>query len=350
MGPPVLQQSMEIQRNEKGERNMNLGFSLLAVAILVLIAVLGVGLGGLYTIFAVVIPYAAFAIFLLGTIYRILEWAGTPVPFRIPTTCGQQKSLPWIKANPLESPPNTAGVVGRMALEVLLFRSLFRNTKVELRGERPLYGGAKWLWLAGLVFHWSFLFIVLRHLRFFFEPVPWSVNMLASLDGLFEIGVPTLYLTDVAILLGVSYLFLRRVVIPQMRYISLPSDYFPLLLIVGVALSGILTRFFYKVDLLGVKGLSLGWIRFHPVAPEGVGLSFYVHLFLVSVLLAYIPMSKLMHMGGVFLSPTRNLANDSRRSRHINPWNYPVKVHTYEEYEDEFREKMKAAGLPLEKE
>ncbi len=329
---------------------MNLGFALLAVAILVLIAVLGVGLAGLYTIFGVVIPYAAFAIFLGGVVYRVLRWAGAPVPFRIPTTCGQQKSLRWIKHNPLESPQNTAGVVGRMALEVLLFRSLFRNTKVELRGERPLYGGAKWLWLAGLVFHWSLLFIVLRHLRFFLEPVPQVVNMLANLDGFFEIGVPTLYLTDVAILLGVSYLFLRRVVIPQMRYISLPSDYFPLFLILGVALSGVLTRYFYKVDLLGVKELSLGWVRFHPVATEGIGLFFYVHLFLISVLLAYLPMSKLMHMGGVFLSPTRNLANNSRMRRHINPWNYPVKVHTYEEYEDEFREKMKAAGLPVEKE
>ena len=329
---------------------MNLGFALLAVAILVLIAVLGVGLAGLYTIFGVVIPYAAFAAFLAGFAYRIVKWAGAPVPFRIPTTCGQQKSLRWIKHNPLESPQNTAGVVGRMALEVLLFRSLFRNTKVELRGERPLYGGAKWLWLAGLVFHWSLLFIVLRHLRFFLEPVPQVVNMLANLDGFFEIGVPTLYLTDVSILLGVSYLFLRRVVIPQMRYISLPSDYFPLFLILGVVLSGVLTRYFYKVDLLGVKEFSLGWVRFHPVATDGIGLSFYVHLFLVSVLLAYLPMSKLMHMGGVFLSPTRNLANNSRMRRHINPWNYPVKVHTYEEYEDEFREKMKAAGLPVEKE
>jgi nitrate reductase gamma subunit len=117
-----------------------------------------------------------------------------------------------------------------------------------------------------------------------------------------------------------------------------------------VVLSGVLTRYFYKVDLLGVKEFSLGWVRFHPVSTDGIGLSFYVHVFLVSVLLAYLPMSKLMHMGGVFLSPTRNLANNSRMRRHINPWNYPVKVHTYEEYEDEFREKMKAAGLPVEKE
>jgi nitrate reductase gamma subunit len=89
---------------------------------------------------------------------------------------------------------------------------------------------------------------------------------------------------------------------------------------------------------------------FQPVRPEGIGLIFYVHLFLVSILIAYFPFSKLMHFAGVFLSPTRNLKNSSRKERHINPWNYPVKVHTYEEYEDEFREGMKGAGLPVEKE
>jgi hypothetical protein len=55
-------------------------------------------------------------------------------------------------------------------------------------------------------------------------------------------------------------------------------------------------------------------------------------------------------MAGVFLSPTRNMANTNRVAHHKNPWDYPVKVHTYEEYEDEFRDKMKAAGIPVEKE
>ena len=76
----------------------------------------------------------------------------------------------------------------------------------------------------------------------------------------------------------------------------------------------------------------------------------FVHLLLVSVLAAYFPFSKLMHMGGVFLSPTRNLANNNRAVRHINPWNYPVKIHTYAEWEEEFRDKIEAAGLPLEAE
>ena len=72
-------------------------------------------------------------------------------------------------------------------------------------------------------------------------------------------------------------------------------------------------------------------------------------LFLVSVLFAYFPFSKLMHLGGVFLSPTRNLANTNRMRRHVNPWNPEVEVHTYQQWEEEFRDKLQAAGIPLEK-
>jgi nitrate reductase gamma subunit len=94
----------------------------------------------------------------------------------------------------------------------------------------------------------------------------------------------------------------------------------------------------------------MGLVSFQPAVPEGISFIFFVHLFFVCGLFAYFPFSKLMHMGGVFLSPTRNLANTNRVKRHINPWNYDVKTHTYEEYEDEFREVMRDAGLPLEKE
>jgi hypothetical protein len=58
----------------------------------------------------------------------------------------------------------------------------------------------------------------------------------------------------------------------------------------------------------------------------------------------------MVHLAGVFLSPTRNLANNNRMVRHVNPWDYPVKVHSYAEYEDELRVKMKGAGIPVEKE
>ncbi|OGO01127.1 MAG: menaquinol oxidoreductase [Chloroflexi bacterium RBG_13_52_14] len=313
----------------------------------------GYGMTAVYLFLGIIIPYAALFIFIVGLIYRILKWARAPVPFRIPTTCGQQKSLPWIKAKKLENPYNTAGVIGRMALEVLVFRSLLRNTKTELKQgiRRLVYKESKLLWLGALVFHWSLLIILLRHLRLLTEPVPSFVLFIQKFDGFFQITVPALFLTDILILIALTYLLLRRVASSQLRYISLPSDYLAVFLLLSVAISGILMRFFFRVDLVSVKELALGVLSFHPSIPaDGIGLPFYVHLFLVCALFAYLPFSKLVHMAGVFLSPTRNLANNNRMRRHINPWDYPVNVHTYEEWEDEFRGHMKEAGLPLEKE
>ncbi|MEW6216003.1 MAG: sulfate reduction electron transfer complex DsrMKJOP subunit DsrM, partial [Nitrospirota bacterium] len=212
---------------------------------------------------------------------------------------------------------------------------------------------SKWLWLAALAFHWTFLIILIRHLRLFTEPVPTLVKQIESMDSFFQVsllGAPLLYITNIVFLLAVTYLFLRRVVIPQVRYISLPADYFPLLLILSIGITGVLMRYFFKVNVVGVKELTMGLVSFNPKVPEGIGVFFYIHLFLVSTLFAYFPFSKLTHMAGVFLSPTRNIANNNRMKRHINPWNYPVKVHTYEEYEEEFREKMKEVGMPVEKE
>jgi len=333
---------------------MGLGISLvvsfLGVAVLVLIAYAGIEVG-LYSLFGVIIPYAALAIFIGGIIYRVLKWARVPVPFRIPTTAGQEKSFPWIKQNKIDNPSSALGTFIRMAFEVLLFRSLFRNTRMEMRdGPKLSYASAKWLWVAALAFHYAFLMILIRHLRLFTEPVPYVIQKLEFFDSFFQVGVPLLYITDIALLAAVTYLFLRRVGIPTVRYISLPADYFPLFLIGAIGITGVLMRYFYKVNVVGVKELTMSLAKFSPTIPEGIGVLFYIHLFLVSVLFAYFPFSKLTHMAGVFLSPTRNLANNNRMKRHINPWNYPVKMHTYEEYEDDYREFMKDAGIPVEKE
>ena len=325
--------------------------SFIAVLALAAIAYAGVAMGNMQYLFGAVIPYLAVLVFIAGMIFRVLKWGSSPVPFRIPTTCGQQKSLPWIKHSKLENPSGVLGVMGRMALEVLLFRSLFRNLKTQLGEDKKLsYGEAKWLWAAGLAFHWSFLLILIRHLRFFTDPVPMAVKMTESLDSFLQIGTPLLYITDVVLLAAVLYLFLRRIGIPQLSYISLINDYFPLFLIFGIGLTGVLMRYFTKTDIVSVKMMAMNLVSFHPSIPQGIGVLFYIHLFLLSTLFAYFPFSKLVHMAGVFLSPTRVLANTSRVKRHINPWNYPVHVHTYEEYENDFRAKMKDAGLPVEKE
>jgi nitrate reductase gamma subunit len=322
----------------------------LAVVTLIILLPLLTLLGhGAIFIFAVVIPYLALISFFAGFIYRVVRWSQSPVPFSIPTVAGQERSLPWIKDNKIESPTSSWAVAWRMILEMFLFRSLFRNNNMQQVGQhRLIYGGSRWLWLGGLAFHWSLLIILIRHLRFFTEPVFQPSLWLSAIDGVLQLALPALFITDFIILTAVSYLFVRRLVSVRVRYISLASDYLALFLILAVVISGVLMRSVFKVDLVAVKELAISVITFRPAVPAGIGLPFYIHLLLVCSLIAYFPFSKMMHTAGIFLSPTRNLKNDSRRVMHVNPWNRPVRVHTYAEYEEEFRQPMIKAGIPVE--
>ena len=326
--------------------------SLVAVAALSLVAVTAVASDDLRLLFGAVIPGVAFAVFLIGLIIRVIGWARVPVPFRIPTTAGQQKTLPWMKNSELDNPSGTLGVVGRMLLEVLFFRSLFRNTKVELLAdkEKVSYISTKYLWAAGMVFHWTMLIIVLRHFRFFVEPVPQWVAWIQYVDGFFQVGVPIIYATSVLFVVALGYLLFRRLADSKVKYISLPTDYFALYLLLGIGISGILMRHLEKVDVVQVKAAIAGWASFQLVAPTGVGPWYFIHVFLVSVLFVYFPFSKLLHAPGVFLSPTRNMANNNRAKRHVNPWNPPIIGHTYAEWEEEFHDKLVASGYALDKE
>ncbi|WP_419661237.1 DsrM: predicted redox complex linked to DsrAB, transmembrane subunit [Desulfosarcina variabilis str. Montpellier] len=340
--------------------NKNYMVSLIAVIVLFLIAYVGTQQGaGLQMVFAIIVPYLAVILFVVGFARRVMGWARSAVPFRITTTCGQQPSLPWFKQAKIDNPSSTVGVVIRMFLEIVCFRSLFRNSRMKLRGGPHLtYQLELFLWIGALAFHYAFFAIVVRHLRFFTEPVPFFVTLTENLDSFFRTevlydavqwGLPGIYISGFVLLVAALYLFLRRVFIPQVRYISLVADFFPLFLIMGIALSGIFMRYFTKVDIVAIKELTMGLVTFRPTIPDGISAVFFAHVFLVSVLLAYFPFSKLMHLGGIFLSPTRNMTGNSRQVRHVNPWNYPVKVHTYDEYEDDFREKMVEAGLPVVK-
>ncbi len=328
--------------------------SLLVVVALGLITWIGTGIGMSF-LFGVVLPYVAVITFIGGVIWRMVYWSKSPVPFCIPTTGGQQKSLPWIKQAKLDNPDTTWGVIKRMFLEVFLFRSLFRNTAADVhadynsQGPRIVYYSSKWLWLFALAFHYCFLLVFIRHFRFFMEPVPSCISFMEAVDGVMQIGAPRFYMTGGILLAAVLFLLGRRIVNERVRYISLANDYFPLFLIMGVAVSGLWLRYMEKTDIASVKVLTMGLVNFSPVVPDGIGALFYVHLTFVCVLLMYFPFSKLMHAPGVFFSPTRNMANNSREVRHINPWNPPKKYTTYAEYEDDFREVMDEAELPLEK-
>ena len=325
-----------------------------------LAAVLIIGLTGwllgpaLPMLFSVAVPLAGLALFITGFLAKVLSWSAAPSPFPIALTAGQQQSLDWIPANRLEAPPGKLWTACRVALEVLCFRSLLRNSNVsaarDTQGERRILYLPTWsLWCAAMLFHYSLLVILLRHLRFFLDPLPEFVAVLGQMDGVFQVGLPRLYMSGLLILAALAFLLGRRLWDARLRYISLPADYFFLFLLLGIVCTGLYMRHWDKVDAVSIKTFAMGLVTFRPTLPESASPAFFAHLLLASVLLACIPQSKIMHMGGILLSPTRAMPNDSRQIHRKNPWNPPKEYRTYAEYEDDFHEAMAEVGLPLER-
>jgi len=204
------------------------------------------------------------------------------------------------------------------------------------------------LWLFAVAFHGSLAVIVLRHLRLFVAPVPGFVSWLQSVDSISDLLIPKLHVTSVLIMVALSLLLGRRLVLARLRYISLAADYFPLLLLLGIALTGVWMRHVSRTDVSEVKAIITGVASFSLTLNHPVDTCLAMHVFLVCALLVYFPLSKLMHMPGALMSPTLTLAANSRAKRHINVNNPKVETLHYADYEATFRERMIDAGIPVE--
>jgi nitrate reductase gamma subunit len=228
----------------------------------------------------VILFYAATLILLGGVGMRVVKYAKTPAPLKIPTT---------------PAPTTQSGVVMRIFREVVFFESLFKSNK--------------WIWLFGYLFHFGMLLVLLRHLRYFTEPVWFWVNWVQPFGKY----------AAFAMLAGLLGLWARRFLVDRIRYISTPSDHLMLALLVGIVLSGMSMTFVEHTDVVAVKAFFLGLMRFSPQELPSDPL-ILIHLGLVASLMIVFPMSKLLHAPGVFFSPTRNQVDNPRERRHIAPW------------------------------
>ncbi|MGA9574214.1 MAG: respiratory nitrate reductase subunit gamma [Lysobacterales bacterium] len=233
----------------------------------------------LSTVFAILF-YLATAVFVVGLVYRIRLYARTPAPLKIPTT---------------PAPVTQTGVVLRMFREVTFFESLFKSNK--------------WTWLFGWVFHAALLLVVLRHLRYFTEPVWFWVNWIQPFGKY----------AGFAMLAGLFGLWGRRFLVERVRYISGPSVHLLLMLLIGIDGSGLMMKYVAHTDIVSLKAFVLGLLHFNwqPLPADPVLL---VHLSLVLILMFIFPVSKLLHAPGVFFSPGRNQVDNPREKRHLAPW------------------------------
>ncbi len=228
----------------------------------------------------VILFYAATLILVVGVGMRVVKYAKTPAPLKIPTT---------------PAPTTQTGVVLRMFRELVFFESLFKANK--------------WIWLFGYLFHFGMLVVLLRHLRYFTEPVWFWVNWVQPFGKY----------ASFAMLAGLLGLWARRFLVDRIRYISTPSDHLMLALLVGIAMSGMSMTFVDHTDIISVKAFILGLLRLSPRELPTDPL-ILIHLGLVATLMIVFPISKLLHAPGVFFSPARNQVDNPRERRHIAAW------------------------------
>jgi nitrate reductase gamma subunit len=224
--------------------------------------------------------YLAAAVFVIGVAWKIRGYAKTPAPLKIATT---------------PAPITRAGVAWRLTREVAFFESLFKSSK--------------WTWLFGWTFHAALLLVLLRHLRYFQEPV-WLPVVLVQPFGTYA---------GFAMVAALGGLWARRWLVDRVRYISTPSDHLMLALLIAIGLTGLGMRFVAHTDIVALKMFMLGLLRFdvQPLPSDPVLL---VHLSLVALLAIVFPISKLLHAPGLFFSPTRNQADNARELRHVSAW------------------------------
>ena len=224
--------------------------------------------------------YIAALVLVGGLIRKILQYARTPAPLKIPTT---------------PAPTTGTGVALRLAREVVFFESLFK--------------GNKWIWLFGWIFHFGLFLVTLRHLRYFIDPV-WLPIELVQPFGIYG---------GMAMVVGLAGLWARRFLVDRVRYITGPSDHLILALLILIGLSGLMMTFVVHVDVISVKLFFRGLMTFD-FSPLPADPLLLVHLALVATLMIVFPFSKLLHAPGLFFSPTRNQADDPREKRHISTW------------------------------
>jgi nitrate reductase gamma subunit len=224
--------------------------------------------------------YAATAVLTIGLFVKIRGYARTPAPLLIPTT---------------PAPTTTTGVALRLTREVVFFESLFK--------------ASKWTWAFGWLFHAALLLVLLRHLRYFQQPV-WTPVVWVQAFGTYA---------GFAMAAGLAGLWARRCLVDRVRYISTPSDHLHLALLLAIGLTGLGLRFVAHTDIVAVKAFMLGLMRLD-LQPLPADPLLLLHLTLVALLMMVFPISKLMHAPGLFFSPTRNQADNSREVRHVAAW------------------------------
>ncbi len=225
------------------------------------------------TLLFIFLPFLTLIVFIGGIIYRLNVWRKTPSP-------GRMTLFP--------APSKGAGTFWGVVRESLLFSGLYR-------GDKTLWGFA---W----IFHVALLLIFVGHIRVFTDfPALWAAlsidadTMSATFGGI----------AGIVIVLTALALLVRRVGIGRVREITNSADFFAVILILAILITGNMMRFgeHFDLELTRTFFSQLMTFSFSGIEVPQSGI-FRVHFLLAQLLIIYIPFSKIMHLGGIFFTQT----------------------------------------------
>ena len=218
-------------------------------------------------------PYIALAVFVGGLAYQANRW--------------RQRSPIAAHMSIYPRPQGRLARLGDTLVDMFTLKGLFRVNKM--------------LWAGGLMMHVGLLLLLVGHVRvvtdyyFLWDLLGWGEAEQHTFSAVAGLTAGFLFLIPLFYLLGRRWS-------GSVKWLSTPEDYFILLLLLSIAITGTHMRMVLEVDQHAIRKFMQGLILFNwqPV-PESAGASFVYHFTLVQLLLIYFPFSKLVHtIGAVF--------------------------------------------------
>ncbi len=217
-------------------------------------------------LFYYITPYIAVAVFVGGMAYRLYRW------YQRKPVAGHLSLYP--------RPHRRLGPFLEMLIETITLKMIFNAIKIS---------GSALPITAGLALHAALFLTLLHHV-----PVFVSIPPVEGTAAWIAFGT----LMGIAFLAFLAYALGHRLGGPR-KYLSVPQDYLALLLLIGIAVTGLHIHLLHTLDYgeLNRFFLGLATFRWQPV-PQSAGSSFIWHFALVQLLMVYFPFSKFTHMVG----------------------------------------------------
>jgi nitrate reductase gamma subunit len=212
-------------------------------------------------IVTVFLPYISVAVFILGVITQLAKWYVRPSNIASYTLYPKSSIL-------------------SVMLRIVLFSRIFEIDR--------------FLWFSAWMLHISLIMLLFGHLRLFHEPYwLWSIIGLKTSEDISRFALISGGATGVLFLASIFMLLARRFG-NTLSKLSVFEDYFILLLLILIGITGNIMRFTMHINVSELQQFFISLIYLNPLAPPNNPV-FLAHMFLAELLLMYLPFSKLIH-------------------------------------------------------